>query len=129
MTINNDRDLRVAYEILSILNDKAILNAATDPQKLADHIKHIKRTVREYRDRPRSQAQIVENLGDYMVVVLPLPATLKGKDDADAYFLNNYYQEAYPSAYDCTGQIFTSWYKIFERRGQFWAYHATAMDV
>ena len=34
-----------------------------------------------------------------------------------------------PSMYDCTGQAFTNWYKIFKRRGQFWAYHSVVFDV
>ena len=54
---------------------------------------------------------------------------LQTEDEADAYFMGNLYRESYPSAYDCTGQIFTTWYKIFRRGGRFWAYHATAMDV
>lgn len=129
MTIRNDHDLRVAYEILSILDDKPLPNTVPADRKLADHIKRIKRTIREYQNRPRSQAQLVRNYGDSMVVVLPLPAALENMDDADAYFLDNYFREAYPSMHDCTGQIFTTWYKIFKRCGQFWAYHATAMDV
>lgn len=129
MTIRNDHDLRVAYEILAILADKPLPMTVPADAKLADHIKRIKRTIRDYRDRTRSQAQIVRNDGDSMVVVLPLPAALESEIDAQAYFLDNYFQEAVPSMYDCTGQIFTTWYKIFKRRGQFWAYHATAMDV
>lgn len=129
MTIQNDHDLRVAYEIMSILDAKPLPNTVAADAKMADHIKRIKRSIREYRDRPRSNAQIVRNDGDSLVVVMPLPAALESKDDATTYFLDNYYLEARPSAYDCTGQIFTTWWKIFQRRGQFWAYHATAMDV
>lgn len=128
LTIRNDHDLRVAYEILAILTEK-VSAVGHDPAALADHIKRTKRTIREYLARPSSRAQIVHNDGDSMVVVLPLPAALESEDDADAYFLDNYFRDAAPSAYDCTGQIFTTWYKIFKRRGHFWAYHATAMDV
>lgn len=39
------------------------------------------------------------------------------------------YRHYYPSAYDCTGQAFTSWYKVFVRGGRFWAYHRVSVDV
>ena len=39
------------------------------------------------------------------------------------------YRPYYPSAYDCTGQAFTSWYKVFVRGGRFWAYHHVSVDV
>lgn len=126
-TICNDRDLRVAYEILQILADKNL--TAKNIERVREHTKKIKRAIREYRDRNENMAQIVRSDFDSMLVVLPLPQHLETKECATEYFLDHYFLEARPSAYDCTGQVFTSWYKIFRRRGQFWAYHATAMDV
>lgn len=32
------------------------------------------------------------------------------------------------SPYDCTGQAFTSWYKVFKRRGIWYAYHCISYD-
>lgn len=125
--IRNDRDLRVAYEILSILADKGL--EAKNSEKLKEHTIRIKRAIREYQGCRFDHAQVVRSDYDSLLVVFPLPDHLENIEDATAYFLDNYFREAYPSDYDCTGQIFTIWYKIFRRRGQFWAYHSTAMDV
>lgn len=124
MNINNARDLRIAYEILGDLNaDTRGLS------RLKDHADRIKREIRKYHARPVDAARIVRSDYDSLLVVLPLPVSLETKEEADAYFMGHHYRECYPSAYDCTGQIFTTWYKVFRRGGQFWAYHATAMDV
>lgn len=124
MTIYNDRDLRIAYEILGDLNaDTRGLS------RVKDHADRIKRAIRDYLARPADIARVIRSDFDSLLVVIPLPPGLKTKEQADAYFMRRYYRECIPSAYDCTGQIFTTWYKIFERGGQFWAYHATAMDV
>ena len=48
------------------------------------------------------------------------------KREMRAFFHRRHY---YPSAYDCTGQAFTSWYKVFARGGRFWAYHRVSVDV
>ena len=120
--ISNDRELRTAYEILSILADRPA-------DKVKQHADRIKKAIREYRDRPADSGRVVSSDFDSMVVVIQLPKHLQTAEAADAYFMDHYYREAYPSMYDCTGQIFTTWYKIFKRRGLFWAYHSTAMDV
>ena len=118
MTINNDRDLRVAYELLGILRD-------THP----DYAQKIKRKIREYHAFPAYAGRIIRCDYDSLLVVFPLPVSVETKEEAEAYFKRHHYRECYPSAYDCTGQNFTAWYKIFERCGQFWAYHATAVDI
>lgn len=33
------------------------------------------------------------------------------------------------TAYDCTGQAFTAWYRIVKMQGRFFAYHDVAYDV
>ena len=122
MTVNNDRELRVAYEILDILADR-------DGDRAKQRRDSVKRAIRAYQNRPTNQTRVVRSDYSSLVEVFPLPENLETNEDAEAYFLENHYREAILSMYDCTGQIFTSWYKIFKRRGQFWAYHATAMDV
>ena len=122
MTVHNNRDLRTFYELLHMLGDRR-------DDKTALYVEKIKMAIRAYRDRPIDQAQIVRSGLDSMVVAIPLPWHLETEEEADAYFRACYYREAYHSMYDCTGQVFTTWYKIFRRGGRFWAYHATAMDV
>ncbi len=33
------------------------------------------------------------------------------------------------SQYDCTGCLFTEWFKVFRRRGRWYAYHCIGMDI
>lgn len=120
-TIHNG-NLRTAYEILNILADR-------EGDGVEEHRNRIKRAVRAYHRIPADQTQIVSSDCESLLVVFPLPAELESREAAEAYFLDHHYREIVPSMYDCTGQIFTTWYKIFKRRGQFWVYHATAMDV
>ncbi|MBQ3552483.1 MAG: hypothetical protein IJA35_04945 [Clostridia bacterium] len=76
-----------------------------------------------YKRRLESAEEKIDRLSD------ELEDSKKDYEAADAFFMSHHYREAAPSMYDCTGQIFTTWYKIFKRHGQFWVYHATAMDV
>lgn len=53
------------------------------------------------------------------------------EEEANAadWFRDNCYLEAYNSPYDCTGQEFTNRYKLFRRRGHWFAYHSISRDV
>lgn len=59
----------------------------------------------------------------------PLPEWIKTKDEAVEYMEENEVMECRPSMYDCTGQLFTSGYKVFERNGRWNVYHHISMDV
>ena len=60
---------------------------------------------------------------------MPLPKTITDEETAREWFEYNEYMHIRPSMYDCTGQLFTSWYKIIERNGRFYAYHCVSLDV
>jgi len=118
--INSYSDLKVAYEILEIAFESG------RSQKAAD----LKREMRTFCHRPASERRIARDDGmDGYVELLPLPEYLEEMDDAIGYFEDYEYKHCYPSAYDCTGQAFTNWYKIFVRSGRFWAYHSIGFDV
>ena len=55
--------------------------------------------------------------------------TIDGEDGAEEFFKTFFEIHARPSMYDCTGQAFTSWYKLFERNGRIYAYHCVGFDV
>lgn len=60
----------------------------------------------------------------------PLPEHIKSREDAVEYFEEYEYMECEPSQYDCTGQLFTSRYCVFQKLdGRWWVYHCIAMDV
>lgn len=51
-------------------------------------------------------------------------------DVADEKFKSVFYRKAWPSQYDCTGQVFTGWYSLFKRPdGMYWAIHRLCRDV
>ena len=119
--IKTTKDLRFAYGLLRVLGD--------DPDGIACAL-DTKAAIREYHRRNRRpNARVVRADGDSILLVQPLPERLQTAVAADDYFCRRYLRESRPSLYDCTGQVFTNWYKIFERAGQFWAYHSMSIDV
>jgi len=118
--INSYTDLKVAYEILEIAYESGRSQKAVD----------LKREMRAFFHRPVSERRIVQDDGiDGYTELLPLPEYIETMDEAVSYFEDYEYRHYYPSAYDCTGQAFTSWYKVFARGGRFWAYHRVSVDV
>ena len=120
-TIRNRHELRVAFEIVKIAEE-------------ADDISNVKlisvkRAIRNFCRRP-TEPFAIWNGGDSVTTVekLPIPDDWS-EEEATEWFKANRYCEATPSPFDCTGQIFTIGFKLFRRRGSWWAYHATAMDV
>ena len=119
MKICNPHDLRVAYGILRIHG----LSPA--------YKQELKREIRRYTGRPAPSRRIVESDDDSCTVLvnLHLPADKASLADADECFLHDHYLEAPRSSWDCTGALFTMWYKPFVRRGEWWAYHRVCRDV
>lgn len=119
--IRNRHELRVAFEIVQIGEEASDISNV----KLIS----VKRAIRSYCVRP-PEPFVIQNDGDSVATIekLPIPDEWS-KEQATGWFEANRYCEAIPSAFDCTGQIFTTNFAIFRRRGSWWAYHATAMDV
>lgn len=119
--IKNKNDLRNAYEYLEMLKEF---------RKPIDRIENVKHAIREYTHKEESTDRIVKDYGiDGYVVLMELPDFLENQQDAEEYFEECHVIHAMPSIYDCTGQAFTSWYKIFKRRDRFYAYHSVCFDV
>ena len=66
---------------------------------------------------------------DGYIELLQLPEEITTRETADEWFQYNEYMECVPSAFDCTGQRFTNWYKLIERNGRWWVYHSILVDV
>lgn len=118
--ITNDNELRVAYELGHIMH-------LEKSQKYAD----LRREERWYNRQKRTK-HIVKCNGDgsYIELVnIGIPTGAYDKEFAAEMFKRDHYIEMYPSAYDCTGQAFTVWYKVFERNGWWYAYHYVGCDV
>lgn len=91
----------------------------------------VKREIRSYNNRPASNVRIIS--GDYNghldLVRLPDGLDRMHKEIAADWFREHCYLESYITPYDCTGQEFTSWYKLFRRQGHWFAYHKVCRDV
>ena len=138
--IKNSSDFRRGYEWLGILTELA--SSCDDPEAALAEIVKTKRELRSYANRNSTvdvgmgfmvERRIVKDYGiDGYVELVSIPEvfdTLDGEDGAEAFFKDFLEIQCRPSMYDCTGQAFTSWYKLFWRNGQYWAYHSVCFDV
>lgn len=120
--VQSGRQLRQAYEFQRMMRRE-------DDVRFSDSLAiSLKRAIREYTNRPSGGVWIVKDGGADGYTELREMPRFDSPEEADEWF-RRYYLEARPSAYDCTGQRFTVWYKLFQRRGRWWAYHCVGVDV
>ena len=135
--VTNEREYRTGYEILRALTDTT--------GTLESYTIELKRSLRQYASKKAiynvglgftCERRIIKDYGiDGYIELVSIPAVFNTLEDstdgpgAETFFKDFIEKRAYPSPYDCTGQAFTNWYKIFKRRGQFWVYHSVAVDV
>ena len=101
-------------------------------KKIEDKISEMKKQLRaENRAKMKNNnRKVIKDYGiDGFIELIQLPEEIKTKEDAVDWFEYNEYREMRPCAYDCTGQLFTGWFKIFQRNGRFIAYHCVNADV
>ena len=99
------------------------------PEIIAAKIVDMKRKLRANSKRVDDCQTVYDNGFDVFIAKFPLPEYIETRQDADEYFREYEYIHMAPSAYDCTGQRFTAWYKIFQKPdGRFWAYHCIELD-
>lgn len=125
--VNNKSTARCAYELIRIFQNAK--PDAANADEIEQHIIKLKRDVRDYLNRPQGPRHIICSDFDSYTVLIRLPENICEPDEAEEFFLNNEYKERPNSPYDCTGRAFTSWYKVFQRRGHFMAYHHVCIDV
>lgn len=121
--VQSKRQLRQAYEF------QRMLRRADDEHYSEALDISLKRAIRQYTNRPHGGVWIIEDDGGDGYTELREMPRFDTLEEADDWFRRCYYLEARPSAYDCTGQRFTVWYKLFQRRGCWWAYHRVCVDV
>lgn len=137
--IQNSEGLRIRYELLLLLNRIKNENESDilDMDSYNDSVYKIKKEIRDYykeREKDRKEWLIKDDWIDGSIVLVELPSEINSvKIDsfelADEYFKAYEYRKCRHSAYDCTGQSFTSWYKIIKRNNKFYAYHCISFDV
>ena len=130
MEIRNDRDYKLYWEILVEIIEYAKESGKYTPKRV-DHIRDIKVALRKYnKERPEPRKCVYDDsYGDFTELYrLDVPDDWEYEDVKD-YFEEWEVQHCIPSQYDCTGQIFTTGYKIFKRHGHWMCYHSYGMDI
>ena len=101
-------------------------------ETVKDKIIKEKREIRKIykKEREKPERHIVHDNGiDGYIELLRLPEEITTMETADEWFQYNEYMECVPSAFDCTGQRFTNWYKLVNRNGRWWVYHSILVDA
>lgn len=124
MTIRDKSDVEVGYYII---------NARKGRHRDDPHLRDFKRALREYlrddNDMDNIHKIIKSDYDECIELVILGTDTGETETEAEAYFLETEYIPMVYSAYDCTGRMFTEWYKIFKRRGCWMAYHCVGRDI
>ena len=127
MNIQNKTELRYAYDRLLMLQE---MKREGGSERLAAKILIVKKEIRSYLNRPEKKETLVKDYGiDGFILKIDLPDWIKSEDDAVEYFKENEEIRISPSPFDCTGRLFTSWYKVFNTNGTWKAYHSIGADV
>lgn len=128
--INNRSELKAVYETLLFLNECA-QRQVKNRRALNKRIKETKLRIRDYHNRLKENTfHIIHDDGiDGYISLEQAPNFLKTKEEVEEWFEETNVLVARPSLYDCTGQPFTSWYKVVERREKFFVYHCVGFDV
>lgn len=124
--------LHELYDWLQICKEMCELYGYDVNEIAKDEIIKKKRKIRDIykQENEKPERHIVHDNGiDGYIELLQLPEEITTRETADEWFQYNKYMKYVPSAFDCTGQRFTSWYKLVERNGRWWAYHCISVDV
>lgn len=125
--VDNKKDLRFAWLIVHLVSEGKL--HSIDEEVVID----AKRSIREYtkrKDDNRTLTSIDTGYGTF-VCLDEFPTEITDRETAKEYFRCNWYREFVPSPYDCTGQVFTDWYKIWQRESdrRWMCWHGFSMDV
>ena len=98
---------------------------------LAGHKHRLRYEMVQEEMRRFQNGHCVKDFGDgSAIVLLPIMGTHSDTslDEAIRIFEDNYEMRCANSPYDCTGQMFTVWYKLVKRQGMWYAYHYIGCD-
>ena len=129
--IRNYRDLRTAYNSVILyeeLKKKYPKKNTLGAKASKKYIVELKKEIRKFHKKT-SDRRIIKGDYDGYLELITLPENIASKKEANMYFDVNERLVCRPSQFDCTGQAFTCWVKIFKRRGRFMAYHNVGYDV
>lgn len=120
ITLRNKRDVELYISLIRLVeNNPEARNWCIDA----------KRAIREYLTQDNTRGNIIRSDYDGYVELVEMPEDITNAEQAEGWFEYHLEKEYVPSAYDCTGQLFTVWHKIFIRRGRYHVYHCVGIDV
>lgn len=124
--IKNYRDAQLWEILLRESSDRPMSEAKKERH---DEIKRaLRRFYKKVCDKANSGETVFGEF-DYFTRKYPLPEYIKSREGAVEY-MEDEWVYCRPSMYDCTGQVFTTGYCVFQKPdGRWWAYHMMAMDV
>jgi len=118
------KDIKTGYEYINLANARH-----RDVPSMRDFKRALRGYVRDVDDSDNTRRIIKSDYDGCIELVILGTDTGETEAEADAYFRETEFIPMTYSAYDCTGRLFTGWYKIFKRRGLWMAYHAIERDV
>lgn len=131
MLVKSKTELKNAYELLLLIQETIRENPTVDREKANETVVKCKKDIRSYYRRQREElnTSLVKDYGiDGYIEKIELPFMFS-KDEAKRYVESNIVMEYYPSQYDCTGQCFTSWYRVFKNsKNRYICYHRVSVD-
>ena len=124
MNVFSDWSTRRIYEFMNILGTEY-----TNKDNLIQQAKEeIRKRNKEASATDRRMIHEYE-YGDGYILRIECPDYVHTKEDAEEWFHEDEEIEYHWSPYDCTGQSFTSWYKLFNVNGKWICYHSVSIDV
>lgn len=127
MNIFSDWTTRHLYEFVYML-EREYANSNKD-----NLIKEVKKEIRKRNNKKsESDRRVINNYGnslDGYILRIECPDYVHTKEDAEEWFHENEEMEYHWLPYDCTGQLFTSWYSLFNVNEKWICYHSVGIDI
>lgn len=114
--------IETAYELLQMAKVKKVAPEA---------VIALKRRVRSINKEETKSGKIIYDYGNggYDGYIYKEVLEVNSMEEAEEEF-EEYHRRTYiERGYDCTGQAFTQWHKIFNINGRFVLYHSVGFDV
>lgn len=124
ITVRSNNDLRDAYFLIHALQG---IQQTADVKAI---IRQQKWAIRHFNRRAPQPTRTIKADLDSLVLLEKLPISPDSTmEEAIALFEGSYFVPTPRSQYDCTGQCFTTYYKVFRRHNAWYAYHFMSRDV
>ena len=138
MRVRTKKDYRDAYDWIAMLEKALAANGFGKPDFVRDDIIEQKREMRRWANMDSAvdvgmgfmvDSRVVQREEEDAILLQSIPEVFDDEASAEEFFEEFLKYHYYPSPYDCTGQTFTRWHKLFKRGGRYWVYHAIGMDI